>query len=142
MKIISETEGIQHYAALGGLNAITFASKSNGGTIFTSLNPWDERKDKALQLKGIMATLQKKFAVIKEANILVIAPPAIPGLGQTGGFTFELQQKGSTDDVKAFERTVNTFIAAVNKRPEIARAYTFFNAKNSRIYPECGQGEM
>jgi hydrophobic/amphiphilic exporter-1 (mainly G- bacteria), HAE1 family len=129
MKIISETEGIQHYAALGGLNAITFASKSNGGTIFTSLKPWDTRKDKALQLKGIMATLQKKFAVIKEANILVIAPPAIPGLGQTGGFTFELQQKGSTDDVKAFERTVNNFIAAVNKRPEIARAYTFFNAK-------------
>jgi hydrophobic/amphiphilic exporter-1 (mainly G- bacteria), HAE1 family len=129
MKIISETEGIHHYAALGGLNAITFASKSNGGTIFTSLNPWDERKDKSLQLKGIMATLQKKFAVIKEANILVIAPPAIPGLGQTGGFTFELQQKGSTDDVKGFERTVNNFIAAVNKRPEIARAYTFFNAK-------------
>jgi hydrophobic/amphiphilic exporter-1 (mainly G- bacteria), HAE1 family len=129
MKIISETEGIHHYAALGGLNAITFASKSNGGTIFTSLNPWDERKDKSLQLKGIMATLQKKFAVIKEANILVIAPPAIPGLGQTGGFTFELQEKGSTDDVKGFERTVNNFIAAVNKRPEIARAYTFFNAK-------------
>ncbi len=129
MKIISETEGIHHFAALGGLNAITFASKSNGGTIFTSLNPWDERKDKALQLKGIMATLQKKFAVIKEANILVIAPPAIPGLGQTGGFTFELQEKGSTDDVKGFERTVNNFIAAVNKRPEIARAYTFFNAK-------------
>jgi HAE1 family hydrophobic/amphiphilic exporter-1 len=129
MKIISETEGIRHYAALGGLNAITFASKSNGGTIFTSLNPWDERKDKSLQLKGIMATLQKKFAVIREANILVIAPPAIPGLGQTGGFTFELQEKGSTDDVKGFERTVNNFIAAVNKRPEIARAYTFFNAK-------------
>ncbi|HXB28547.1 MAG TPA: efflux RND transporter permease subunit, partial [Puia sp.] len=129
MKIISETEGIRHYAALGGLNAITFASKSNGGTIFTSLNPWDERKDKSLQLKGIMATLQKKFAVIKEANILVIAPPAIPGLGQTGGFTFELQEKGSTDDVKGFERTVNNFIAAVNKGPEIARAYTFFNAK-------------
>ncbi len=129
MKIVSETEGIHHYAALGGLNAITFASKSNGGTIFTSLNPWDERKDKSLQLKGIMATLQKKFAAVKEANILVIAPPAIPGLGQTGGFTFELQQKGSTDDVKAFERTVNNFISAVNKRPEIARAYTFFNAK-------------
>jgi HAE1 family hydrophobic/amphiphilic exporter-1 len=129
MKIISEMEGIQHFAALGGLNAITFASKSNGGTIFTSLKPWDERKDKTLQLKGIMATLQKKFAVIKEANILVIAPPAIPGLGQTGGFTFELQQKGSTDDVKSFERVVNNFVAAANKRPEIGRAYTFFNAR-------------
>ena len=129
MKIITETEGIQHFAALGGLNAITFATKANSGTIFTSLRPWDDRKDKALQLKGITATLQKKFAVIKEANILVISPPAIPGLGQTGGFSFELQQKGSTDDVKAFERVVNGFVAAANKRPEIARAYTFFNAR-------------
>ena len=129
MKIISETEGIKHYAALGGLNAITFATKANSGTIFTSLNPWDQRKNKSLQLKGIMATLQKKFAVLKEANILVISPPAIPGLGQTGGFTFELQQKGSTDDIKAFEKVVNNFVAAVNKRPEISRAYTFFNAR-------------
>ena len=129
MKIIAETKGIQHYAALGGLNAITFATKANSGTIFTSLKPWDERKDKSLQLKGMIATLQKKFAAIKEANILVISPPAIPGLGQTGGFTFELQQKGSTDDVKAFEKTVNNFVAAVNKRPEIGRAYTFFNAR-------------
>ncbi|HEY4967220.1 MAG TPA: efflux RND transporter permease subunit, partial [Puia sp.] len=129
MKIISETDGILHYAALGGLNVVTFASKSNGGTIFTSLKPWDERKDKSLQLKGIIATLQKKFAAIKEANILVISPPAIPGLGQTGGFSFELQQKGSTDDVKKFEKVVNNFVAAVNKRPEISRAYTFFNAR-------------
>jgi HAE1 family hydrophobic/amphiphilic exporter-1 len=129
MKIISETEGIYHYAALGGLNVVTFATKANGGTIFTSLKPWDERKDKSLQLKGIIATLQKKFAAIKEANILVISPPAIPGLGQTGGFLFELQQKGSTDDIKAFERVVNNFVAAVNKRPEISRAYTFFNAR-------------
>jgi len=129
MKIIAETKGIRHYAALGGLNAITFATKANSGTIFTSLNPWDERKDKALQLKGIMATLQQKFAAIKEANILVISPPAIPGLGQTGGFTFEFQQKGSTDDIKAFEKNVFAFVAAVNKRPEIARAYTFFNAR-------------
>jgi len=129
MQIIAETKGIKHYAALGGLNAITFATKANSGTIFTSLNPWDERKDKDLQLKGITATLQKKFAAIKEANILVIAPPAIPGLGQTGGFTFEFQQKGSTDDIKTFEKNVFAFVAAVNKRPEISRAFTFFNAR-------------
>ncbi len=129
MQIIAETKGIRHYAALGGLNAITFATKANSGTIFTSLNPWDERKDKDLQLKGITATLQKKFAAIKEANILVIAPPAIPGLGQTGGFTFEFQQKGSTDDIKTFEKNVFAFVAAVNKRPEISRAFTFFNAR-------------
>jgi len=129
MKIIQETPGIAHFAALGGLNAITFATKANSGTIFTSLTPWDDRKDPSLQLKGIMASLQKKFTAIKEANIIVIPPPAIPGLGQTGGFTFELEQKESTDDINAFERTVRAFIAEANKRPEIARAFTFFTAR-------------
>ncbi|HVY76484.1 MAG TPA: multidrug efflux RND transporter permease subunit [Puia sp.] len=129
MDIVSSTKGIRHFAALGGLNAITFATKANSGTIFTSLEPWDERKDKSLQLKGIMATLQKKFAGIKEANIIVIAPPAIPGLGQTGGFTFELEQKSSTDDIHAFENVLHNFLAEANKRPEIARAYSFFTAK-------------
>ena len=76
-----------------------------------------------------MAQMQAKFAAIKEANILVIPPPAIPGLGATGGFTFELQQRESNDDIKTFERNVNAFMAAANKRPEIARAITFFNAR-------------
>jgi len=129
MKIIQETKGVNHFAALGGLNAITFATKANAGTIFTSLKPWDERKDKSLQLKAMTATLQREFAVIKEANIIVIAPPAIPGLGSTGGFTFELQQKESTDDINTFERVVRAFIAEANKRPEINRAFTFFTAR-------------
>jgi HAE1 family hydrophobic/amphiphilic exporter-1 len=129
MDIVGSTPGVAHYAALGGLNVVTFSSKSNSGTIFTQLKPWDERKDKSLQLAGIMAALQKKFAALKEANILVIAPPAIPGLGQTGGFTFELQQRESTDDIKSFEKNVMAFVGAINKRPEISRAFTFFNAR-------------
>ncbi|HEX5155366.1 MAG TPA: multidrug efflux RND transporter permease subunit [Parafilimonas sp.] len=129
MDIVGSTPGVAHYAALGGLNVVTFATKSNSGTIFTQLKPWSERKDKAKQLNGIIASLQQKFAGVKEANIVVIPPPAIPGLGQTGGFTFELQQQQSTDSVKAFEKVVQTFVGALNQRPEISRAFTFFTAK-------------
>ncbi len=129
MDTLKNTQGVGHFAALGGLNAITFASKSNSGTVFTSLKPWDERKDKALQLNGIIATLQKKLAAIKGATIIVISPPAIPGLGQSGGFTFELEQKESTDDIKQFEKVVQAFVAEANKRPEISRAFSFFTAK-------------
>ncbi len=128
MKIIKNTPGVGHFAALGGLNAVTFATKSNSGTVFTQLKPWDQRESKELQMQGVLAELVKRLSVIKEANIVVIPPPAIPGLGQTGGFTFELEQKQTNDDIKAFERVVNTFVAAVNKRPEISRAFTFFSA--------------
>ena len=129
MDTLKHTEGIAHYAALGGINAISLASKSNSGAIFSSLTPWDNRKTKALQLDGIIATLQKKFANIKGANIIVTSPPAIPGLGQSGGFTFELEQKESTDDIKQFEKVMNTFIAEANKRPEIGKAFSFFTAR-------------
>jgi HAE1 family hydrophobic/amphiphilic exporter-1 len=129
MDVLSEIKGVDHYSAISGLNVVSGATKTNSGTLFCQLKPWDERKSKSEQIFSLMAQMQSKFASIREANIIVIAPPAIPGLGATGGFTFELQQRESNDDVKAFERNVNAFMAAVNKRPEIARAITFFNAR-------------
>jgi len=129
MSILKNTKGVKHFAGLGGLNVINFSMKPNAGTVFTSLEHWDERKDKSLQLKGIMDTLNKKFASIKGARVLVISPPAIPGLGQTGGFTFELQQRSSTDDIKQFENVVNNFVAEANKRPELQGVFSFFTAK-------------
>ncbi len=129
MDVLKTTPGIAHFAALGGLNAITFATKSNSGTIFAQLKPWNEGTDKSLQLSSLIATLQQKLSVVKSANIVVISPPAIPGLGQTGGFSFELEQHESTDDIKQFENVVQTFVAEANKRPELSRVFSFFTAR-------------
>ncbi|MCL5027859.1 MAG: multidrug efflux RND transporter permease subunit [Bacteroidetes bacterium] len=128
MNILKQTPGIGHFAAISGLNVVTFATKSNSGTIFTQLTPWDERTSKALQLNAIIATLRRKFASIEGANIVVIPPPAIPGLGQTGGFTFELEQQESTDNIKQFENVVHSFLIAANKRPELSHVFSFFTA--------------
>jgi HAE1 family hydrophobic/amphiphilic exporter-1 len=92
------------------------------------LKPWDERKEKSQQLMGIVAELNKRFAAVKEARIVVIPPPAIPGLGNAGGFSIQVEQRQSNDDIKTFERVVNQFVAAANKQPEIAGAFTFFSA--------------
>jgi hydrophobic/amphiphilic exporter-1 (mainly G- bacteria), HAE1 family len=129
MDILGKVPGVAHYAALAGLNVVTFSTKSNNGTIFCQLKPWDQRSSKSMQLNAIMRRMQKEFTVIKEANIIIIPPPAIPGLGTTAGFTFELQQRESNDDIKAFERVVFAFMKEANSRPEIARAFTFFNAR-------------
>lgn len=129
MGIIDGIPAIEHYAALGGLNAITFASKSNSGTLFCQLKPWKDRKDKSMQVEAIIGQLQKGFSEIKEANIIVIPPPPIPGLGNASGFSFVLEQRESNDDIKGFEKVVQSFVMEANKRPEIARAFTFFTAK-------------
>lgn len=129
MSILDSVPAVGHYAALGGLNVVTFANKSNSGTIFCSLKPWDERKDKSQQLQAVIATLQQKLSAIKEATVVVIPPPPIPGLGNTAGFSFIIEQTEPSTDIKGFENVIQNFVAAANKRPEISRAFTFFTAK-------------
>ncbi|MBD1362278.1 multidrug efflux RND transporter permease subunit [Mucilaginibacter sp. ZT4R22] len=128
MHVLDSVPAINHYAALGGLNAVNFATKSNSATIFVQLKPWEKREEKKDQLQGVIATITQKLARFKEANVVVISPPAIPGLGNTGGFSFILQEKEAGGDIKNFEKVLNTFVSAVNKRPEIARAFSFFGA--------------
>ena len=78
---------------------------------------------------GIVAELNRRFSVIKEARIVVIPPPAIPGLGNAGGFSIQVEQRQSNDDIKTFERVVQQFVATANKQPEIGQAFTFFTAR-------------
>jgi hydrophobic/amphiphilic exporter-1 (mainly G- bacteria), HAE1 family len=128
MKTLDEVPGVDHYAGIAGLNVITFSTKSNSGTIFCQLKPWDERRKKTEQLEGMIAELNKRFSAITQARIIVIAPPAIPGLGSTGGFSFILQQREANDDIKGFQNVVRNFMIEANKRPEIGSAFTFFTA--------------
>ncbi len=129
MARVQSIPAVKVVGGLAGLNIITFSNKSNSGTMFVSLKPWDDRKSKEEQLQGVIADIAKKTADIKEARVLPIAPPAIPGLGQTSGFTFELQQTTSTDDIKGFEKVAQKFLGALYQRPEIGMAYTFFSTK-------------
>jgi hydrophobe/amphiphile efflux-1 (HAE1) family protein len=128
MRSLDSIPEIYHYAALGGLNAVSFASKSNSATIFCQLRPWDQREKKSQQIFAVIARIQKKLARYKEANVVVIAPPAIPGLGSSAGFTFILEEKEAGGDIKNFEKVLQSFIAAANKRPEIGKAFSFFTA--------------
>ncbi|MEN2282596.1 multidrug efflux RND transporter permease subunit [Algoriphagus sp. SE2] len=127
--LIQNTDGVNHVTGIGGLNVINFSFKSNSATFFIQMDPWSERKDPSKQLFGLIAQLNEKFKSIKDGNIVVVPPPAIPGLGRTGGFSFMLEQRGGGGDVNEFEQVMGQFLAAVNQRPEIAMAYSFFNAK-------------
>ncbi len=113
---------------LAGFNIISFSNKPNVGTMFIMLKPWDERKGDAHNAQSVVAAIMKKTSGIKEARVMAILPPAVPGLGRTSGFTFELQQTTSTDNIAQFTQVAKNFIGEVNKRPEIGGAYTFFSA--------------
>ena len=126
---ISKIPETRVVGGLAGLNIVSFSTKANAGTIFVNLKSWDDRKGEGHHAQDVMNKIRAATADIKEARILVIAPPAVPGLGTTSGFTFELLQTTSTDDVKQFEKVATDFLGKLYQRPEIGAAFTFYNAR-------------
>jgi hydrophobic/amphiphilic exporter-1 (mainly G- bacteria), HAE1 family len=130
MKVVAGTPGVGHYAALSGLNVLNNASNSNAGTIYVQLNPWDERSVPDQQVPGIMDVMRQRIADagVKNANVEVIQPSPIPGVGQTVGFSFQIEQRNTNDDLHAFEAVVKKFVEEANKNPAITGAYSFYGA--------------
>jgi HAE1 family hydrophobic/amphiphilic exporter-1 len=130
MNVVSTTPGVEHYAALAGFNVINGATKSNSGTIYCQLKPWEDRSKLSEQIPGLIDLMRDRIAKanIKNANIVVIPPAPIPGIGQTAGFSFQIEQRNTNDDVHAFEKVVNDFVAEANKNPAISHAFSYYSA--------------
>lgn len=99
---------------------------SSYGTFICRLKPWDER-GKGEDINSIIGQLYMQTqGLIKDARVLLFAPPMIPGYSITNGFEFNLQDKtgGSLDD---FYSVAQNFLEKLNERPEIATARTSFN---------------
>ena len=131
MKVVEATPGVAHYAALSGLNVINNATNSNSGTVYVQLKPWDERSRESERVPGIITEMQKRIteAGINNANIEVIQPSPIPGVGATVGFNVQIEQRNTGDNLQAFENVVNKFITEANKNPAISHAYSFYSAR-------------
>jgi HAE1 family hydrophobic/amphiphilic exporter-1 len=130
MQVVAGTPGVAHYAALSGLNVVNNASNSNAGTIYIQLNPWDERKTESEQVPGIIGVLNRRIqdAGIRNANAEVIPPSPIPGVGETVGFSMQIEQRSTSDDLHAFQQVVGKFLAEANKNPAITGAFSFYSA--------------
>ena len=130
MGIVQSTPGIAHFAALSGLNVLNGGSNSNNGTIFCMLKSWDDRKTPEERVPGIIDVLKKRIAKagIKNAVVQIIPPPPIRGIGQAAGFSMQIEQGNTTDDVHAFEKVVKKFVADAHKVPAIATAFSLYSA--------------
>jgi len=134
MKVISETPGVAHFGALSGLNISNGAAKSNSGTIFVQLKPWDERDDPNEKVTdnstGLIGEIYKRIAKagLKNGKVTVIQPAPIPGIGISAGFTFMIEQRNTLDDVHQFETVVKKFVAAANKNPAVSKAVSYYSA--------------
>jgi len=105
-------------------NSMTAGSGSSYAMVILELKNWSKRK--GITNKDIIETLRQKTSKIKEASIMPFSMPTIMGFGISGGFSFELQDKGG-HTTNEFYKVCQDFLVELNKRPEIQMAYTTFN---------------
>jgi HAE1 family hydrophobic/amphiphilic exporter-1 len=114
---------INNVLRMSGQNMMA-GSGSSYAMVILELKKWDERK--GVSNKDVIEKIIKKTSGIRNAVIMPFSLPTIMGFGVSGGFTFELQDKGG-HTIREFYKVSQDFLAALNKRPEIQMAYTTFN---------------
>ena len=124
-KITMAQPEIEYTTVVTGYSMLTGSYAPSNAFIFISLKPWDEREYTALE---IVQRLNMLFAQqIKAGQVVAFGPPAIPGLGKGGGFSFMIQDRAGNTPQYLADNTMK-FIQAANARPEIAGAFTTFQA--------------
>jgi HAE1 family hydrophobic/amphiphilic exporter-1 len=131
-----KTEGIDSYQAIGGYGMVTNTYQPNYGSLFVRLHPWEERKDPALKVFGIMAKLQREFRDIPEAIIFPFNIPTLAGFGASSGFNFLLQDRTGSMSVLELGDQTRKFLAAGRQRPELANLFTSFDPNYPQIKVE------
>ncbi len=130
--ILHSTPGIQYVVTIGGFSVLASGSGSNLATAFVMLKPWSERTTPQTSLNGIIASVQHRFSAIPAAVIMSFNPPPIPGLGATGGFQFELENRAGTS-ITDLANTANRLIAAAQHDPALSGVFTTFRADVPQI---------
>lgn len=130
--ILKRTPGVQNVVAAGGLNFVSGTYASNAAALFVILKPWDQRTTRALSLASIMGAVESKTAQLPQAIIMSFNPPPIPGLGTTGGFQFELENRGN-HTVQQLAAEANRLVAASHSRPELGAVFTTYQASVPQV---------
>ncbi len=122
-EILKNTPGVEYYTSVIGYNMLSQANTTYNSFFFISLKNWADRTKPEEQYAAIKAHINQKISTIPDAMGFAFPPPAIPGVGTSGGVTMVLEDRAGKD-VKFLAENTEKFLAAANKRPEIARAMT------------------
>jgi hydrophobic/amphiphilic exporter-1 (mainly G- bacteria), HAE1 family len=124
-QVASAIPGVEHVTIVSGFSLLSLVSTSYNAFGFVSMKEWGSRTDRAQQFQSIKAHLNEELNKLPEGVAFGFSPPAIPGVGTSGGFTFILEDRSGAN-VQFLNDNLNKFMAAARKRPEIGNLSTTF----------------
>jgi multidrug efflux pump len=135
-EIALSTPGVEHTIGVPGYSVLTSTNISNVGGMFVTLKPFDERKgDPALYANAIAAKLQKQFRSILEARIIAFGAPAVDGLGSTGGFKIQIQDRNNAG-LESLQGAISRTAVKGNAQPGLTGLFSSFSINQPQLYVE------
>jgi len=131
--ILKETEGVAKFLTVGGYSLLDGVQSPNSAMYIVTMENWSERGDPDLHIFKVMERLQKQFFGIQEAIVFGFLPPPIMGLGNAGGFAFELQDRGGAG-ILQLQQAALDLVGAANADPKLTRMNQNLRATVPMLY--------
>ncbi len=138
VKSALKIKGVNHIVNIAGLDGASFSNAPNAGTMFLALDDFAVRKEHHQTGESILNDLRKSLGAIDTANVLVIAPPPVRGIGTGGGFKMMVQDRGNKG-AKALEAATIEMMMAANQTKGLTSVFTLFNTGTPRIYADINR---
>jgi len=133
--IAMKTPGVEATLGFPGLSINGFTNSSSSGIVFAMLDPFEQRRDPSLSAGAIAQRLNAQYAQIDEAFVVMFPPPPILGLGTTGGFKLQLQDRGSLG-YAALSDATQAFMAQAAQAPELTGLFSSLQVNVPQLYAD------
>ncbi|MBS0446084.1 MAG: multidrug efflux RND transporter permease subunit [Proteobacteria bacterium] len=133
--IVMKQPGVEHAVTFPGLSINGFTNSSNSGIVFAALKDFDQRKGAALSAGAIAQSLNQQFGQIQDAFIVIFPPPPVQGLGTTGGFKLQLEDKASLG-YGALDDALKAFMAKAYQAPELTGLFSSYQVNVPQLYAD------
>jgi HAE1 family hydrophobic/amphiphilic exporter-1 len=137
-EILKHTPGVQGYITVLGFNLLSQVQATYNVFFFITLKPWGQRPD----ADAIQQQLNRELGAVPEATAFSFPPPAIPGIGTSGGVTFVLQDRSGGGDVRFLADNTQRFLAAAGKRPEVTGLSTTLLADVPQVFVDVDRARV
>src|SRR5262249_18639378 len=132
--VILATPGVSYAVEFTGFSGATRANSANAGAIFVGPKPFEERRY-GPTANELLATLQRRLSEIEEADIFVIPPPPVQGLGTSGGFKLLVQDRGG-QGLRALQEATDNYVTAARGDPDVSGVVSTLRAAAPQLYAD------
>ena len=130
---LANTPGVEHTTSIVGFSLLSLVRTTYNAFFFVTLKPWDQRTSRSEQVQAIKERINEELSSLPEGVAFSFSPPAIPGIGNSGGFTFVLEDRAGKDP-EFLSSNLNTFLTEARKRPELTGVSTTSLASVPQLY--------